>query len=180
MFFTYPVPIDRFEFVSRIGTPSSYGEVWTVRTKTFVPTSINTPSVGFGPNTVLASKVLRTRPGVITREEIEEELRAISKVATQNHRNIVTVYGSTFQPDPRTDSYYILMELMDTSLDALLDELHKKYDFWDYWFHAAVPYRYGFDPCDILRGLEFIHGLDEIHRDLKPANGIHDSTKASV
>ena len=103
-----------------------------------------------------------------TREDISNEIRAIRRICTTGHANVVQVLCD-WQEDVRgVLTTFVVMELMDMNYATFLDKYCDEVDFWDDWFRNEPAV---FGPIEMMKGLVFIHGMDEIHRDLKPANG---------
>jgi serine/threonine protein kinase len=117
---------------------------------------------------VFVRKILRISPDVET-ADIENEIRAIKKLCSTGHQNIVQVhsYGAFSEPF-HTSDYYIDMEYCDKTLDKYIRDLKTA--------SSPVPtnqiFKDGVKICkDITKGLVFIHLKKEVHRDIKPQNG---------
>ena len=107
----------------------------------------------------------------MTTDDIANEIRAVRRVCTSGHLNIVQIYAEWEERNSIDNSlcWCIVMELCTSNFQYLLDTEAANVTFWTDWFvkHALELE----SKCQILAGLSFIHSLNEIHRDLKPANG---------
>jgi len=117
------------------------------------------------------------RPFARTRQEdILNEFRALDKLCFAEHPNIVAVLcysrltGSAY--------YAIDMEYCQSTLDGYIGDPIPVNQIWElddlhlYRDDKAKKWnRIGIIMRDILLGLGFIHGCEEIHRDMKPSNG---------
>jgi serine/threonine protein kinase len=126
---------------------------------------------------VFARKLIRPF-ATLTKQDVENEARAITKLCVQGHENIVKVYGHEHL---KGSGYYAIdmeycdltladyirgnqelvvrtYELLDAEGDLISDEKLLKW-------HDLVQIM-----KDIVKGLNFIHSNREIHRDLKPRN----------
>ena len=111
--------------------------------------------------------------GSVTKDDVDNEVRALKKLCQNQHPNIVQVfeYG---QLNPEGTIHFIDMELCDISLgNYLLGQELKNVVNW------ATVREQGDTPThaykilqQILNGLVYIHCLDEVHRDLSPQNGM--------
>jgi serine/threonine protein kinase len=123
-----------------------------------------------------ARKVIRLFAG-ISRQEVENEARAVNKLCKSHHPNIVQV----FQVGQLGGSmYFIDMELCDFSLEMYLygGSMLNMPDWKDIREGAVElsrPHEFITIADQILDGLMFIHGLKEVHRDLSPHNGTNFS-----
>lgn len=114
----------------------------------------------------------------ITKEDIDNELRAIDKLCKTGHPSVVEVfeYGQ-LQPD--SSFYCIDMELCDFTLEEYihgkevpqLQSLESIRSDKLFGVHGLQAYVFGI-AMEILNGLIFIHRHNEVHRDLSPQNGI--------
>ena len=112
----------------------------------------------------------------MTTEDIANEVRAVRRVCTTGHRNIVQIYADweeTTSIEHRR-CWCIVMELCSWSFESFLDHEAANVTFWEDWFGNMNPLALN-SKLQILEGVSFIHSLDEIHRDLKPANGTQAS-----
>src|SRR5271155_4185908 len=105
-------------------------------------------------------------------DDLKNELRALDKICTQDHRNIVSVLRHDLLP--YSTYYYVDMELCDINLDDYIYKpwppgLIGKSRFFRF-DNLNVPIEWAI-LADIATGLAFIHSLGEVHRDLKPRNG---------
>ena len=119
----------------------------------------------------LACKIIREQFG-ISGEDIENEIRAIRRICTTKHENIVQVFSDWREQLDGVRTCLIVMELCEKNFENHLNRCHQDYEFWDWWFYRSTGL---FDmklELDLLDGLVFIHSMDEIHRDLKPTNGM--------
>jgi len=102
----------------------------------------------------------------VTREDVENESRAIDKLRTDTpHAHIVRIFRhgwlkSVTRQNAPLPMYFIDMELGDVSLEAHLKDL------------PGIPKRYDvfYIMLQVTAGLSFIHRNGMIHRDIKPAN----------
>ena len=122
---------------------------------------------------------------MVTRQDINNEARAISKIrASGGHQNIVDVLHHGWLPT--FSSYYFMdMEFCDKNLDDYIQSLaqhsrlpihllgtlcNDEYPQPRAFFRSIMDLVFGVG-MDIILGLEFLHCLKEVHRDLKPQNG---------
>jgi len=105
---------------------------------------------------------------------ILDELQAMERLCTRDHKNIIKVYG--YGQLPNSTYQFIDMELCDFNLEEyLLYRRNGKYP-------SRVPRAYhpveggSSHIWDIMRqianGVAFIHSYKHVHRDLKPQNGV--------
>ena len=117
-----------------------------------------------------ACKIIREQHG-ITPKDIDNELRAIRRICTTGHENIVQVYADWRETVNGVPSCYIVMELCGPNLEEYLNGCRREeYTIWDWWFNPGFGYFSMDGQVDMVSGLVFIHSMNEIHRDLKPAN----------
>lgn len=118
-----------------------------------------------------ACKIVREQYG-ISPDDINNELRAIRRICTTGHKNIVQVFAEWRERLNVGSCCFIVMELCDHNFEQHLDECHRRrYTVFDWWFHNRKGIFSMELELDILSGLVFIHSMNEVHRDLKPANG---------
>lgn len=84
----------------------------------------------------------------------ESTIMEVFLLSTLKHDNIVTFLGA----GSTCGSFYILIEYMESDLAALINELKPKQT------------QTLFIISEILKGVEYIHGINVSHRDLKPSN----------
>jgi serine/threonine protein kinase len=126
---------------------------------------------------LFSRKLIRPFAG-ITNDEVENEIRAVSKLCSRGHKNIISVLGHYWLKD--SPYYAIDMELCAVSLavfirgERKLVEQNWAVSLKDYQDNASAEAKRWLGVCsimlDILDGLSFIHGWKEVHRDLKPSN----------
>ena len=124
---------------------------------------------------LFARKVVRLF-GDVELKDIENEIRAITKLCKTGHENIVQVFEfGVLKEDSAW--HFIDMELCDFTLEKYIQGadvpgLPKWGQFEEpiSVFRArAICHING----QILNGLHFIHSHQEVHRDLSPQNGKH-------
>lgn len=113
--------------------------------------------------------------GDVSQDHIKNEARAIAKLCSGKHRNIVNVYDTGIMSE--SPLYFIDMELCDLHLGAFLQWAASPFNDQNIpWFTREMSTK-EWDAqilgilIDICNGLCFIHTELEIHRDLKPHNG---------
>jgi serine/threonine protein kinase len=125
---------------------------------------------------VFARKLFRPF-GNITDEHTTNELRVVKKLFENGHHdNIVEVYK--YGQLLNGPFLYIDMEVCALNLENFIQRQ------WTIEIYTHLPYLTVDLPPrlraaqiwnimeDIIRGLEYVHGLHEVHRDMKPRNGI--------
>lgn len=121
-----------------------------------------------------ARKLIRPFAGRTTEEEIKNEVRAVEKLCNGSHPNIVKVFR---HGRLRTEHsvYFIDMEWCDMNLDEFIKGVRPVTGLLD-WPKAGnqnqIRYTISEIIKQILSGLIFIHGHDEVHRDISPQNRI--------
>jgi serine/threonine protein kinase len=116
--------------------------------------------------------------GSLNEEDISNELRAIDKLCRNRHPNIVQILGhGLLRPGMAFPIHYIDMELCHCTLQAYANgENFPSLRNWRSICTSGLKPEYIaafiFEILeDIINGLIFIHGHDEVHRDLSPSNG---------
>jgi len=147
-----------------VARPSASGESksYFVRTFSFTSASLIKPQY--------ACKVIREQDGV-TPQDIDNELRAIRRICTTAHKNIVQVYVDWREVMNGVRCCFIVMELCSHNFEEHLNRCRQENTIWDWWFFRGKGLFSMELEVDMLSGLVFIHAMNEIHRDLKPANG---------
>lgn len=111
--------------------------------------------------------------GCVTKDDVDNEVRALKKLCQNQHPNIVQVfdYGLLY---PDSTVHFIDMELCDISLgNYLLGQELKGVDNWaTVREQDEIPWHAYNILQHILNGLLYIHSLNEVHRDLSPTNGM--------
>lgn len=125
---------------------------------------------------MFARKLIRPC-GIITLEDIDNEVRAAVKLGENTVANIVSIIKHGKLPD--SPYYFIDMEFCDLNLESYI------YRKWPPNMTELVPAFEEIDKLEptkkfsqtlsilseIIDGVVFIHSRGEIHRDLKPQNG---------
>jgi serine/threonine protein kinase len=122
---------------------------------------------------------------MVTREDVNNEARAISKIrASGGHMSIVEVLRHGWLPT-FSSYYFVDMEFCDKNLDDYIQSLaqhsrlpihllrtvcNDEYPQPRAFFRCIMDLIFGVG-MDIIGGIEFLHDLKEVHRDLKPQNG---------
>jgi len=121
---------------------------------------------------VFARKVIREL-GFVTKDDVDNEIRAIKKLCQNDHPNIVQVFDYG-QLNRDSTIYFIDMELCDISLASyLLGQELKDVVSWKTVREQEEVTSHAYNILQqILNGLLYIHCLNEVHRDLSPHNGI--------
>jgi serine/threonine protein kinase len=109
----------------------------------------------------------------VTREDIENEARALNKLRSRNRQvNILKVFRHYWMESSQGQVYMIDMELGE---GTLLDYIQKQYSGATVTKSSKMQFHVK-DIWDIMQqisaGLAEIHKRGIIHRDLKPANSI--------
>lgn len=126
---------------------------------------------------IFARKLIRPF-ATLTKEDVQNEARAITKLCIQGHRNIVRVYRHKHL---KGSGYYAIdMEFCDLTLAdyisgdresvAKTEQLVASDGFITRTENVLRWHDLVRIMQDIANGLEFIHSNNEIHRDLKPNN----------
>jgi serine/threonine protein kinase len=87
----------------------------------------------------------------------------VAILASTNHPNIVKFIGCGLNPKECTS--FISMELMETNLDNLIQELSKNGKKMPFAIHVAMDII-----LQIAKGMSYLHKNNIAHRDLKPTN----------
>ena len=116
---------------------------------------------------MFARKIIR-QFGNVTKDDVDNEVRAVKKLCETQHPNIVQVFGYNAEGI----FHFIDMELCNISLQNYLDggEL-KELSKWSSIPKNEIPTHAYKISQHILNGLAYIHCLGEVHRDLSPNNG---------
>jgi serine/threonine protein kinase len=115
-----------------------------------------------------ARKLVR---GILT-QDVKNEVRALDKLCTSKHPNIVQILGHGKLKEDGA-FFYIDMELCDITLERYMHgEQVEDLVNWETIIRNDEVRLHAYNIMrDILRGLLYIHSLDEVHRDLNPRNG---------
>lgn len=107
----------------------------------------------------------------LTLHDIYTELNSIRRTCTSGHPNIVQVHSDWIEAGrDGIPTAHVVMELCTMNYAEYLKNL--KINPPGYWWFGRPE---GVDmrlELEILRGLAYIHNLNEIHRDLKPQNSM--------
>lgn len=118
----------------------------------------------------------------MSEEEILNEARAIDKLCQSSHCNIVTVlsHGRFSATSPL---YFIDMELCNLNLEEYLQGRKSGIKGLIDWETADKEGQRQFLILAIMQqlisGLAFIHGYDEVHRDMAPQNGTYQASSGT-
>jgi serine/threonine protein kinase len=126
-----------------------------------------------------ARKVVRAQTA--TRQEIEQEVSAITALGHGAHEHLIQVLRHGWL-DPKESLYFIDMELCDRNLSSFILEPidstpficadHPEYltdQDPPIWWRTTEIMQVNFQ---LVSGTEYIHRRNMVHRDLKPSNGI--------
>ena len=120
-----------------------------------------------------ARKTIRAFVGNVSEEDIRNEARAIAKLCITSHDNIISVLGHD-RLSPTSVIYFIDMELCSINLEEYIQGTKVGVRGLIDWNTACNEGQQQFllfaIMQQLLSGLAFIHGLDEVHRDLTPQN----------
>ena len=110
--------------------------------------------------------------GFVTKDDVDNEVRAIRKLCQNQHPNVVQVFDYG-QLNPDSMIHFIDMELCDISLANYLlgQELSGLASWTTVREQDEIPTHAYNILQQILNGLLYIHCLEEVHRDLSPQNG---------
>ena len=101
--------------------------------------------------------------GSVTLQDIENEVRAVSKVCMEEpHKNVIAVFrhGTLLE-----SHYFIDMELCSKNLETYI-----KMDRFSRKWNDARTLEVLEITRDIASGISYIHEHDLVHRDIKPRN----------
>jgi serine/threonine protein kinase len=107
--------------------------------------------------------------GSVRQKDIDNEVRAVTKLCQSSHPNIVPVLRLG-QLLPDSVLHYIDMELCSVSLESYMAKQEAVADLprWERTKEQILNIY-----VQIVDGLVFIHKHGEAHRDLSPPNGIY-------
>jgi len=103
-------------------------------------------------------------------DDIHNEIRAIGKICKRRHRNVVEVVSICKDVWEKLPAYFIQMELCDGDMDSYIRRRYALGKSIDLLEVVDVM-------SQVLEGLVFLHGNNEVHRDLKPKNGTHKTSQ---
>lgn len=123
---------------------------------------------------MFARKLIRPF-STIAIEDVENEVRALTKLCVKGHLNIVQVRSHDWLSG--SPYYAIDMEYCELTLAEYIQEKRNPAnDRRANSYEKVLKWR---DICkimiNIISGVAFIHNCNEIHRDLKPSNGVFAS-----
>ena len=124
---------------------------------------------------MFARKLIRPFSTIII-EDIENEIRAVTKLCAKGHRNIIQVRGHDWLSG--SPYYAIDMEYCELTLGEYIREkrnlgapYHGRGVNANGDSRASKWREFCKIMLDIINGVAFIHSCKEVHRDLKPSNG---------
>lgn len=103
--------------------------------------------------------------GIPSSSQFQRELSIMSLI---QHPNLVQCYGGF--SDTKTDTYYLVMDLMDSDVSSFLHKPQDSNTSSQYEFSTILKIAQ-----QTAKGLEYLHQLNLIHRDLKSVNLLIDS-----
>lgn len=108
--------------------------------------------------------------GWVTKEEIDNHVRIVSKLCFSGNRNIVKAFSQGYNPE--NSLYFLDMELCNGTLFDYINGVER----WEGKSDGMTPEQKLSEMWNIMRQLSdavrFIHSCKEVHRDIKPPNSI--------
>jgi len=86
-------------------------------------------------------------------------LREVRLLRSLKHENIVSILDMYAPEGPDFDDVYIVQELLEMDLNRVIRSKEPLAEEHHRWF-----------AYQILKGVNYMHGMDVVHRDLKPSN----------
>jgi serine/threonine protein kinase len=123
---------------------------------------------------VFARKLIRPFATIMT-EDVQNEIRAVTKLCSQKHPNVIDVLCHDWL---KGSPYYAIdMEFCELTLadyirgdrELIFKTVTTEMVYSERivkWLEISVIMK------DIINGISFIHNCNEVHRDLKPSNSI--------
>ena len=109
----------------------------------------------------------------MSKDEIENEVRAINKLCKSRHSNIIQVLQ--YETLRKDDAFYFIdMERCDATLEKYMQDQHvEDLTDWKTVEQSNMRERYIYEILQhILHDILYIHSLHEVHRDLSPYNDL--------